>query len=135
MAQDDFSSSFHNVFSWKYQIFFSIFCTLKWKTFFLQQNVLYLYIYIYIFIYPPLSFDLALLCKFSSNTSGTALGRIGSGGGGIKCRVMKLKMFFVRLQWISCGWRVGESVLEEVSLQSNSFWLLCSRGSFIYPGC
>lgn len=47
---------------------------------------LYLSIYIYIFIYPLLSFDLALLCKFSSNTrSGTALGRVGSWTGRIKC--------------------------------------------------
>lgn len=46
------------------------------STLFLKTKGLYLYIYIslYIFIYPLLSFDLALLCKFSSNTSGTARG-------------------------------------------------------------
>lgn len=38
------------------------------------------YLYIYIDFSYILSFDLALLCKFSSNTSGTALG-VGVGEG------------------------------------------------------
>lgn len=83
---------FHNFSSRKYQIF-SNGSFVHWNeklvfnfSFVLKTEGLYLYLYIYIFIYPLLSFDLALLCKFSSNTrSGTALGRVGSWTGRIKC--------------------------------------------------
>lgn len=85
MAQDNFFLVFSFFFSSrKYQIFWNI-ALVHWNgklhflTFpfcFKNKRVVFIYLYI-IFINPLLSFDLAFLCKFSSNTSGTALGRIG----------------------------------------------------------